>query len=573
MSEVHLTINGQAVTAQSGQTILEAARAAGIDIPTLCHHPALSNHGACRICLVEVKGMRTLQTACTCPVAEGMEVQTDTDEIIECRRFSLDLLFSERNHYCMFCQMSGDCELQTLAYRYNLDHWRYARPYEKMAVDASDPYIIMDPNRCVLCTRCVRACAEIAANHTLGLRERGSATMIMADLGVPLGESSCVECGACLQVCPTGALIDARSAYGGHEEDVTHTQTTCMQCSVGCALDVTSRGTRILRIDGVWDVEPSGGLLCVDGRFRPLYEPRERVTQPLVRKRGKLTPVEWDEALTLVAKKLKGGRVWGLASGATSNEGLMAFAALMAQVGGQAGQMMPALPTLGFGQPAAVRDIPNADYIIVTGADPLAYQKVVGYLIKRAADRGAQVALVGVPKNGLDAVAALSVSPREATAVVEPASRARSPLIVYSVGLKPAVARALKPLTHARWLALAPGRNSLGATAAGLAPVGRDGVPSHSETDVLFFLLGEGSGEDGPATEMDNAFKIVQAAYRSPLVEGADVVLPAPIWAERSGHVTNLEGKVLPLNPIVPMPEGVRDEAEVLAALREMVGA
>jgi predicted molibdopterin-dependent oxidoreductase YjgC len=303
----------------------------------------------------------------------------------------------------------------------------------------------------------------------------------------------------------------------------------------------------------------------VDWRFRPLYETRERITQPLVRRRGKLAAAEWDEALNIVARKLKGSRVLGLASGATTNEALAAFAALIQQVGGKARQLMPALPTLGFGQPAAMQDISSADHIIVAGADPLTYQKVVGYLIKRAADHGAQVALIGVPQGGLDAVATISVSQRDAAAVAEQAAQAQSPLIVYSVGLKPAVARALESLPHARWLALAPGRNSLGAVAAGLAPVGRDNVPSSSDT--FFFLLGEESGESKQA----DAFKIVQAAYRSPLVEEADVVLPTPIWAERSGHVTNLEGKVLRLNPVVPMPEGVRDETEVLETLKAML--
>ncbi|HYL79969.1 MAG TPA: 2Fe-2S iron-sulfur cluster-binding protein, partial [Candidatus Acidoferrum sp.] len=272
MSDLHVCINGRGVTAKSGLTILEAARAAGISIPSLCHHPAVANHGACRICVVEVKGMRGLQTACTCPVTEGMEVATETDAIAAGRRFVLELLFSERNHYCMFCQVSGDCELQALAYRYGLDHWRYPRPHQPLALDASHPYIIMEPNRCILCTRCARACAEIAGSHTLGLSERGSDTMLVADLGVPLGESTCVGCGTCLQVCPTGALLDARSAYGGHEEEITHTRTTCMQCSLGCPLDVQSRGSRLLKVNGVWGAEPSAGLLCADGRFVPLAE-------------------------------------------------------------------------------------------------------------------------------------------------------------------------------------------------------------------------------------------------------------------------------------------------------------
>ena len=308
MSEVHLKINGKEVLAQSGQTILEAAKAADVDIPVLCHHPSLSNWGACRMCLVEVKGMRGLQSSCTTPVAEGMEIETESEGAVDVRKFVLELLFSERNHYCMFCQMSGDCELQDAAYRYGLDHFTYPRPYDKLEVDASRKYFIMDHNRCILCSRCVRACSEIAANHTLNLRERGADSMIMADLNVPFGESSCVECGTCLQVCPTGALIDARSAYGGREKDVTHVQTTCMQCSVGCSLDVVTRYSRLLRVDGVWGSDPNGGLLCVDGRFAPLYDNRKRVTKPMVRKDGELVAVDWDEALEDGRGQAEGGQ-------------------------------------------------------------------------------------------------------------------------------------------------------------------------------------------------------------------------------------------------------------------------
>jgi formate dehydrogenase major subunit len=495
-----------------------------------------------------------------------MEVETQTDAVIEGRKFSLQLLFSERNHYCMVCQVSGDCELQTLAYEHGLDHWAYPRSFKKMAVDASHPYIIMEPNRCVLCTRCVRACAQIAANHTLGLRERGSETMICADLAVPLGESSCVSCGACLQVCPTGALIDAKSAYGGHEEDLDHTQTTCMQCSVGCTLDVVSRDGRLLRVDGVFDAKPGGGLLCVDGRFKPLYEERERLTKPLVRREGKLKEVTWDEALSLTAKRLSGGSVLGLANCATTDEALAAFAGLVDEVDGEAGRLEPAAPALGFGKSAQLDDILAADFIIVAGADPLNFQRVVGYLIKRAADQGTPVALIGAAENGLRDHACLTVPYGRAGKVVEAASEAAHPLVVYSVGLKAQVVKALEPLAEKiRFLALDPARNGKGAEAAGLAP------RAVKDVDVAYFLLGEQSEENGLVDQLDGAFTIVQASYRSPLVERADVVLPAPIWAERTGHTTNVEGSKLPVNAAVPMPKGVRDDVEVLTALVDLI--
>jgi formate dehydrogenase major subunit len=566
MSEVQISFNGKKVTAQSSQTILEAARAAGVDIPVLCYHPDLTAWGACRMCLVEVKGIRGLQAACTTPVADGMEIETEAESAVEVRKFVLELLFSERNHYCMFCQMSGDCELQDAAYRYGLDHFTYPRPYKKFNVDATRQYFIMDHNRCILCTRCVRACDEIAANHTLNLRERGSESMIMADLNVPFGESTCVECGSCLQVCPTGALIDARSAYGGREKDVTHTQTTCMQCSVGCKLDVVTRYNRLLRVEGVFDSDPSGGLLCVDGRFAPLYDDRKRVKQPLARRDGKLVPVGWDEALGLVAGKLKGGDVEGLVTGATTNEALKAFSMLFNKVGGPAGLLEPEAPALGFGSVGQISDLAEADFIVVAGADPLEYQRVIGYLIHRAADKGATVAVITESENKLSERAAMTVSYADADKVAQAASGAEKIVLVYSLAIKKQVMVALRPLAdRLRYIALSPARNGKGAERVGLKPMKPNGAATQ------FFLMGEQAEDAGLLDKLNGAFTVVQASYMSPLADKADVVLPVPLWYERTGHITNLEGKVMPLQAVLPMPDGVRDDAEVLDNLAEMV--
>ncbi|TFG73256.1 MAG: 2Fe-2S iron-sulfur cluster binding domain-containing protein [Anaerolineales bacterium] len=566
MSEVQITFNGKKVTAQSGQTILEAAQAAGVDIPVLCYHPDLSAWGACRMCMVEVKGMRGLQSSCTCPVADGMEIETESENAVEVRKFVLELLFSERNHYCMFCQMSGNCELQDAAYRYGLDHFMYPRPYDKLSVDASRKYFIMDHNRCILCTRCVRACDEIAANHTLNVRERGSESMIMADLNVPFGESTCVECGTCLQVCPTGALIDARSAYGGREKDVTHTQTTCMQCSVGCTLDVVTRYNRLLRVDGVFGSDPNGGLLCVDGRFAPLYDERKRVNQPLVRRDGKLAAAGWDEALDLVSSKLKEGSVEGFTTGATSNEALQAFSNLFEKAGSKAGMLEAEAPVLGFGSVGTISDIAEADFIVVAGADPLEYQRVIGYLIHRAADRGATVAVIAESENKLSPRADMTVSYADADKVAKAAADAEKIVLVYSVAIKGKVMAAFRPLADKlSYIALSPARNSQGAENVGLTQMKPNGATTQ------LFLMGEQAEDAGLLDKLNGAFTVVQASYMSPLAEKADVVLPAPLWYERTGHITNLEGKVLPLVAVLPMPEGVRDDAEVLEKLAEIL--
>ena len=304
MPDVHVTIDGIEVAVPSNSTVLEAAKIAGVDIPTLCHHPAIEPIGACRICLVEIEKQRTLQPACTFPVFEGMVVQTRSEKVVGARKFVLQLLFSERNHFCMFCQMSGSCELQNLAYDYELDHWEFERPMPKYAVDASRQFFVMDHNRCILCRRCIRACDELVGNGTLGLKNRGADTLVIADLDVPFGESSCISCGTCLQVCPTGALMDRASAYMGATAQIERVKSTCMACPVGCGTELIVRDGRVIRVEGDWDAEPNKGLLCVRGRFEPMHEHRTRVRQPLVKRDGEWVVAEMESAVGLVAEQI-----------------------------------------------------------------------------------------------------------------------------------------------------------------------------------------------------------------------------------------------------------------------------
>ena len=211
---ITLTIDGIQVEVPEGTTVLEAAEAAGVKIPRLCYHPSLIPYGGCRLCMVEVEGARILQPSCTLPVNNNMVVHTNTPKTQEARKFVLAMLFSERNHFCMYCQETdGDCELQAAAYEQGLTHWPLTPDYKPYEVDASHPYIFQENNRCILCRRCVRVCGEKVGNFTLGFEDRGASSILVADYGVPFGESSCVSCGSCVQICPTGALMDRRSAY------------------------------------------------------------------------------------------------------------------------------------------------------------------------------------------------------------------------------------------------------------------------------------------------------------------------------------------------------------------------
>jgi bidirectional [NiFe] hydrogenase diaphorase subunit len=220
-----LVIDGVNVSARADQTVLEVAREHNIFIPTLCHLDGLSDVGACRLCLVEVKGSPKLSPACVLKVEEGMEVTTATDRLRHYRQTILELLFAERNHVCSVCVANGNCELQALAQSQGLTHVRLPYRNPKLEVDASHERFVADHNRCILCTRCVRVCAEIEGAHVWDVMGRGIDSMVITDLHQSWGDSSCTRCGKCVQVCPTGALSDKSKVgvdHPKHPEIITY---------------------------------------------------------------------------------------------------------------------------------------------------------------------------------------------------------------------------------------------------------------------------------------------------------------------------------------------------------------
>jgi bidirectional [NiFe] hydrogenase diaphorase subunit len=215
-----LVIDGHAVSARETSTLLEAAQEEGIFVPTMCHLEGLSEVGACRLCLVEIKGMNKLLPACVTRVEEGMEVTTHSERLDRYRKTVLEFMFAEGNHICSVCVANGHCDLQSMAQRLGMDHVRVPYLSPRRQIDASHPRFTFDPNRCILCTRCVRVCDEIEGAHTWDMMGRGVDSRIISDLNEPWGESSsCTSCGKCVQVCPTGALFEKGNAVA---ESVKH---------------------------------------------------------------------------------------------------------------------------------------------------------------------------------------------------------------------------------------------------------------------------------------------------------------------------------------------------------------
>jgi len=207
--KISIRIDGEYVAAQQGQTILEVARASGKYIPTLCWLESLTSVGACRLCIVEVSGVGRLLPACTTPVQDGMSVTTNSEKLAAYRRISIEFLLSERNHQCAVCVSNNHCELQAMAQRLGVNSVRYGYTFPKMAVDVSHDRFVLDHNRCILCTRCVRVCAEVEGAHVWDLSSRGIGTLVVCEMNKPWGASqTCTSCGKCVQVCPTGAMAE-----------------------------------------------------------------------------------------------------------------------------------------------------------------------------------------------------------------------------------------------------------------------------------------------------------------------------------------------------------------------------
>jgi len=313
-----IKINGRTIEALPGQTILQAARQNQITIPTLCYHKDLTPTGNCRICVVEVKGSRFLQAACVTTVWEGMEIETDSPRAHSARRSTLELMLANHPSDCLVCDASGSCELQDLAYDYQVKVPVWGSQGRRYPVDADpNPFIRVDMNRCILCRRCVLACEEIQGRMVWGVAYRGFEERIVAGADVTMLEARCESCGQCVAYCPTGALSDRMTHGLGRAHQVRKVTTTCTYCGVGCQFDLNIKDDRIIGVTSNPNAPVNGMALCVKGRYGYdfVHHP-DRVLRPRVRRyllegkprpagRGEWVEVDWDTALDITARKLQ----------------------------------------------------------------------------------------------------------------------------------------------------------------------------------------------------------------------------------------------------------------------------
>jgi NADH-quinone oxidoreductase subunit G len=316
MPDVTFTVDGQKITAPAGTLLIEACKSAGIEIPAFCYYPGLSLQAACRMCVVRIEKMPKLQTACTTPVTEGMVVQTETPEIAQARKATLQMLLGNHPLDCPVCDAGGECELQDMTFKYGAADSFYAEPKNHREEQKWSPVVYFDRPRCILCYRCVRMCGEGMDVFALGIQNRGSSSVIAPN--VPVSESpdgmaalDCEQCGMCIDACPVGALTSGAYRYKTRPWEMNHVATICTHCGDGCKTTLgvrsVSDGSEIVRGDNRDKSGMNGDFLCNKGRYGFDFANNiERLTSPLLRQPdGRLKPVSWEEALTVAGSKLR----------------------------------------------------------------------------------------------------------------------------------------------------------------------------------------------------------------------------------------------------------------------------
>ncbi len=594
---VNLTIDGRAVQVPPQTLVIDAAKTVGIEIPAFCYYEGLSLAAACRMCLVEVEKMPKMMTACTLPVSEGMVVRTETEQVKQARKYTLEFLLTNHPLDCPVCDKGGECELQDMVFRYGAGESRYTEEKVHTPEKQFSPVVFFDAPRCILCFRCVRTCNEGMGVGALGVINRG----VVSEIGPNHGDHlECDECGACIDICPVGALTSGIYRYQTRPWEMTHVGTICTHCGDGCKTTLGTRNDRILRGNNRDRSGINGEFLCVKGRYAfDFYDHPERLQAPMVRINGKLEEVSWSKALETVAQKFKdtvasNGSFGVIGSNHTSNEEnfyLQKFARQVLKTNNvdhqRTGDVVTLLDSLS-GKTAklgTVADLYQSKAVLVLGADLALEHPLLSYQV-RANYRHHQAKVYVVTEKPVreDNYAAAKVRGRDYASLAGKLKAESELVILFDDSYKGADLRQLVEFAESlaipvKFICLLDYANSRGAVDMGLTPELLPGYTPSGATglhidemlaatlDVLWVV-----GANPLKGQKKAGFLVVQDLFLTETAQQADVVLPAASAYEKSGTVTNTTGEVQRLTQAVSTM-GAKTDLEIMGFLAREMGA
>jgi NADH-quinone oxidoreductase subunit G len=586
---VKLTIDGRQIQAAPGTLVIDAAKQAGIEIPAFCYYEGLTLQAACRMCLVEVEKMPKLMTACTLPVAEGMVVRTETEQVATARKYTLEFLLTNHPLDCPVCDKGGECELQDMVFRYGAGESRYTESKVHVPEKQYSPVVFFDAPRCILCFRCVRICNEGMGVNALGVINRGVASEIAPNMGDHL---ECDECGACIDICPVGALTSGIYRYQTRPWEMTHTGTICAHCADGCKTTLGVRNDRILRGNNRDRSGINGEFLCIKGRYGfDFYDHPDRLQAPLLRVDGKLEEVSWSQALTAVAREFQrniadGGSFGVIGSNHTTNEEnyyLQKFAREILRTSHidhhRTGDIATLIDALSgkTGQLATVADLYERKAFLVLGADLALEHPLLSYQI-RANYRHHQAHVYVVTPRPVreDKYAAAIVRGGDYESLRDKLKSEPELAILFDDTLQGDDIRKLVDFGESlgipvKYVCLLDYSNSRGAIDMGLIP-GPGGMQLHEmiEADLnVLWVVGANPLKHG--AERKAGFLLVQDLFLTETARQADVVLPAACAYEKNGTITNGTGEVQKLKRAIDTM-GAKPDLEIMGFIAREMG-
>ncbi|MDA8089194.1 MAG: molybdopterin-dependent oxidoreductase [Nitrospiraceae bacterium] len=606
IKNIKIKVNGKETKAPEGINLIDAAELAGVHIPNLCYLKGLKGIGACRLCLVEVEGMKAPLTACTTKAKDGMSIITGSEKIDEVRKFVIDLILSMHPLDCMTCTKAGVCNLQQYAYDMGIKESSFTRKKNGYPTDEANPFIKRDPEYCVLCGRCVRVCKSQGTN-VLEFMGRGVGSKVMTADDKPLQESGCTFCGSCVDVCPVNSLLEADRWRKGREWDYEAVKSTCMLCGNGCEINVSTKDGRVMKVNAAAVEGSAGRYICAYGRFGfDCIEAGFRATAPMKRVGGELKETTWEDAIQTVAEKLKAaGKDAGIitTAGMLNEDALtlkkMAVAANIINVDSTASLYSNAA-TLGSGG----ADLESADLFVVIDLYPDQHKRVlpgIDALIRKRIGAGAKLIVINGSGSSLSEAATVNMTGDEAgslkslvKAVIEKGLNGNKELAhavsgaaqseeagqaaaLFAGAENPVVLTSPAMYNAASNLGLLKGSvvsvplesNAKGFAAMGIPAGGKSYSEMLSGGMKVLYVVGEVPLNTRPETD----FLVVQGSHMTELAKQADVVLPAAAYLESDGTIMDYLGRTRDICKAVEPAGEAKPHRTIFAQVAKAMGA